>query len=319
MKVWKLFWYSIFGAGLLTLMIGLLGPLIEVDLLPDKGASWYYWKLPTKETIPRLTAWIFYLSHQLTVWVIIYKSHKKKEASVIKLLLVNTAFILLHILQTHLFYDGLAQDVPVMSSQGSVIIMLVMILIMDMRRRGLFFGHLKKITFLDASVAFIKKYHGYFIAWAIIYTFWYHPTVATSGHLVGFFYLFVLMIQMSFMNTPVHYNKYFKFALEVTVLVHGTLVAIMQANNMWPMFMFGFATMLVVTQIYGIGLKKNYIRLIQGLYLMGVVIVFGGFTGHRQITDIHQVLWIPIVEYTLVFVLMFITTPISKIFKKRIS
>ena len=36
-------------------------------LLPDKGASWYYWKLPQKEFMPLFTAWAFYFLHQITV------------------------------------------------------------------------------------------------------------------------------------------------------------------------------------------------------------------------------------------------------------
>jgi hypothetical protein len=55
-------------------------------------------------------------------------------------LLMNAFFIALHFLQTHIWYDGLAQDVSVWSSQVSVIIMLVWILLMENSRRGLFFG-----------------------------------------------------------------------------------------------------------------------------------------------------------------------------------
>lgn len=43
----------------------------------------------------------------------------------------------LHLVQTWLWYDGLAQDVPIWSSQGSVIVMLVLILFLEMPRRGL--------------------------------------------------------------------------------------------------------------------------------------------------------------------------------------
>lgn len=320
MKTWKLFSYTILGAAILTLAIGLIGPFIEVNLLPDEGASWYYWKLPTKETIPRLTAWTFYIFHQVAVWYLIYKSMAEKKPAIKTFLWVNTAFIGLHILQSYIWYDGLAQDVPVMSSQGSVIIMLVLVIIMDIRRRGLFFGKFKNLADLSlfkSGINFIRSYHGYFIAWAIVYTFWYHPTIASSGHLFGFFYIFLLFIQMSFIYTPIHSNKYFRFLLEVTVLFHGTAVAIMQQNNMWPMFLFGFATLLVVTQIYGIGLKKIYIRLIQLVYILGVILVFGGFTGHRQLSDIHQVLWIPIVEYALVFILLFVSIPLSKLKLKK--
>ena len=39
-----------------------------------------------------------------------------------------------------------------------------------------------------------RKYHGYYFAWAIIYTFWYHPMEITGGHLLGFFYMFLLLL-----------------------------------------------------------------------------------------------------------------------------
>ena len=40
----------------------------------------------------------------------------------------NVFFIVLHFVQTHLWYDGLAQDVSILSSQGSVIVLLVFVL-----------------------------------------------------------------------------------------------------------------------------------------------------------------------------------------------
>jgi hypothetical protein len=324
-KAWVNFWSGIVIALFFIAIIGVLGSRLNAfELLPDQGAFWYYWKLPEKEFWPRLTAWSFYIIHQLLVWLLIASAQFKEASKRIyyrkRLIFVNIFFVALHILQSHLFYDGLAQDVPVFSSQGSVIVMLVLILIMDNERRGLFFG--KKITSLPIIgsikevTAFIQKYHGYFISWAIVYTFWYHPTIASGGHLVGFFYLFLLFIQMSMIYTPVHYNKKWAFVLEVLVLFHGTTVAIGQQNNMWPMFMFGFATMLVVTQIYGINLSKITIKTVQLTYLAGVFVVFGGFTGNRTIGQIHQVLWIPIIEYLLVFVFLFLIGGVLKIKKK---
>ena len=46
-------------------------------------------------------------------------------------LAANGLFVALHIWQTRVFYDGLAQDTSVMASQFSVIFMLVFVLIMD--------------------------------------------------------------------------------------------------------------------------------------------------------------------------------------------
>ncbi|WP_438652504.1 hypothetical protein [Romboutsia sp.] len=41
--------------------------MIDVPHLPDTGASWYYWKLPEKNFISQLTAWLLYGAHQLTI------------------------------------------------------------------------------------------------------------------------------------------------------------------------------------------------------------------------------------------------------------
>ncbi|MFO7721117.1 MAG: hypothetical protein R6W85_11830, partial [Gillisia sp.] len=84
-----------------------------------------------------------------------------------------------HLVQTQIWYDGIAQDVSIWSSQVSVIIMLVLILLMEIPRRGLFWG--KKIPFSKSITSFVRRYHGYYIAWAVIYTFWYHPMENTSG------------------------------------------------------------------------------------------------------------------------------------------
>ena len=46
-------------------------------------------------------------------------------------LLANTVFVLLHIVQTRIWYDGTAQDVHEATSFGSVTLMLVFILMME--------------------------------------------------------------------------------------------------------------------------------------------------------------------------------------------
>lgn len=305
MKTKSLFVISIVFSVVMTLLVFLLNyRFSEINLLPDQGASWYYWKLPERDFFVMFIVWLLYAAHQVTVWVLLVRQRNtKSQKDTITLLLVNAVFIILHFIQSHIWYDGLAQDVPVWSSQGSVIVMLVLILLMDNKRRGLFFGY--KIKGFNDVTTFVRKYHGYFISWAIIYTFWYHPMVSTNGHLMGFFYLFLLFIQLSLAYTKIHTNKYWMFLLEVMVLIHGTTVAIDQAQNMWPMFLFGFGFIMVVTQIYGLGLSKLHIRLIQAIYVIAVVYIFG-FSEFRELKDIHQITWIPVIEYGLVFVFMII-------------
>ena len=67
--------------------------------------------------------------------------------------------------------------------------MLGVITAFESPKRGLFFGHLR----LDKRlVKVLIEYHGYYFAWATIFTFWYHPCEGTIGHLAGFFYMFML-------------------------------------------------------------------------------------------------------------------------------
>jgi hypothetical protein len=144
----KSLWIGIlFSLGFVGL-IWLLGPKLDsIQLAPDQGASWYYWKLPNPTFWSRATSWGFYLLHQMSFWGLIYYAQNKVKKYDTKLhlinylaLAVNAFFILLRVLQTHLWYDGLAQDVSIWSSQVSVIILLVWVLLMENQRRGLFFG-----------------------------------------------------------------------------------------------------------------------------------------------------------------------------------
>ena len=296
------------GIGVSALFVGLiywLGPMLDrVELLPDQGASWYYWKLPAPTFWSRASAWSFYLLHQFSFWGLIYYAQTRVKKYSTQLhtinylaLAVNGIFILLRILQTHLWYDGLAQDVSIWSSQASVAILLIWVLLMENNRRGMFFG--KPLPLSKEIIRFARKYHGYFFAWATVYTFWYHPTIATSGHLIGFFYMFLLLLQGSLFFTRIHVNRWWTFFQEAIVLVHGALVAVMQGNNMWPMFAFGFGGILVITQMHGLNLKSWLKWTILGLYIGLAVLVYN----KQGLINIHQISWIPAIDYILVLVL----------------
>jgi hypothetical protein len=290
---------------LFTGAIWALGPRLRaVPHLPDIGASWYYWKLPGPTTWGRITAWGFYALHQLALWGAIYYAQTRVRRYTTGLhpvnwvaLGINALFIALHIVQTHVWYDGLAQDVSIWSSQGSVILMLVLILIMENRRRGLFLG--RKVPLPERAVGFVRRYHGYVFGWATVYTFWYHPTEATSGHLIGFLYMFLLLLQGSLFWTRVHVNRWWTLVMEVTVLVHGTLVAVMQGNGLWPMFAFGFGGVFVITQMYGLRLSLVVEGLFIALYIGGALAVYSQLGWAR----LNEIVRIPLIEYVLVFAL----------------
>jgi hypothetical protein len=278
--------------------------LASIPHLPDQGAAWYYWKLATPTFWSHFTAWMFYALHQISFWGLIYyaqtrvKTYSKGLHPInVLALALNAFFILLHFVQTHIWYDGLAQDVSIFSSQGSVILMLVAILLMENQRRGLFLG--KRVSFKKQVGSFSRKYHGYLFAWATVYTFWYHPMENTPGHLVGFFYMFLLLLQGSLFLTRIHINKWWTLTQEVAVGVHGTLVAIFQGQGLWSMFAFGFAGIFILTQMHGLGWSRLARWLVAGLYVAAAVFIYSS----RGWIQLNEIIRIPLIEYLLVFVL----------------
>lgn len=314
MKTKKAFILGIIYSVLLTLIIAWaatgLGAFRQM-LLPDQGATWYYWKLPNVSLGAAITVWLCYGLHQTLVWYFIYKlQHDKERIGQDRLgkynaalLIVNGIFIILHVFQTYFFYDGLAQFVPVASSQYSVIIMLVFMLILLNGRRGLFFG--KKVPLSKRAVWGIAKTHGYYIAWAAVYTFWFHPMENTWGHLLGFFYMFLIMLQMSLAYTKIHTNLKWVTILEVFVTLHGTVIALQAGQRLWSMFFFGFTMMFIVTQMYGLIKSKSLQIGITVVYFAVAMILYSGFLGtEHQIAQVHQIFWIPAILYGVVFVII---------------
>ncbi|MFC4119299.1 hypothetical protein [Nonomuraea zeae] len=292
----------------LTGLVWLLGQRLHgVALLPDQGASWYYWKLPEPTVWTRLSAWGGYAAHQIAFWWLIHYAQTKvgryssglHPVNVVALA-VNTGFVVLHLLQTQLFYDGLAQDVSIFSSQGSVILLLVAVLLMENRRRGLFFGRPAPIR--AEIVAFARRYHGYLFSWAAVYTFWYHPAETTSGHLIGFMYMFLLLLQGSLFLTRAHTARWWTVTLELAVAAHGTLVAVMNSGpgGAWPMFLFGFLGVFIVTQMHGLGLGRGT-RWLIGLGYAGAALTVYALRG--QPLGVSAIVRIPAIEYLLVAVL----------------
>lgn len=293
------------------------------DIVNEKYFSFFYpWQTHNPTTMAYVTAWVGYALHNIAAWVIIFLAQKQKPKTTEKfqwfnwaMLITHLLFFALHWLQTQIWYDGLAIAVPEVTSQGSVILMLVLILILETPRRGLILG--KKVKFHKRFFQVVRDYHGYVITWGLIYTFWYHPMENTFGHLAGFFYMFTLLAQSVFLFNRAHFNKYWTFFLEILVLIHGTLVAIFQANGIWPMFAFGFGAMIILTQLYGLGLKPWTRRIISILFVLGLIAYY---TLTNNIADLNEVIRIPFIEFGLVFVfylIFLIITFFKNIFKKE--
>ena len=288
---------------LIMVMIVALGPYSSPDMfLPDQGNLWYYWKLAQPDFWTRFSAWGLYGLHQIGLWALIAWAQIKRPGYTSGLhpvnviaITFNLLFVALHIVQTRVFYDGLAQDTSILSSQFSVIFLLVFVLMMENSRRGLFFGH--KIDFVERPVGFLRRYHGYYFSWAIVYTFWFHPIEDNIGHLLGTFYVLMMLLQGSLFFTRFHRDRVWTLLLEVFVLAHGAIVAYLtMGGGHWQMFFFGFLTIFVITQMHGIGLGKKTRWGIVITYLACVVITYQG-----RWLDAIEIMRIPVADFALVY------------------
>jgi hypothetical protein len=87
--------------------------------------------------------------------------------------------------------------------------------------------------------------------------------------------MFMLFTQSALIFNRAHINKWWTFALEAFVLIHGVAVAVFQGNQMWPMFAFGFGAMIVLTQMHGLGLSTWARRGIATAFILAVVVAYG--------------------------------------------
>lgn len=298
----------LFSAAALTAVIWLTAGTLQTrfDVVNEKYFAFFYpWQTRNPTTMAYISAWLGYALHNVAAWAIIFAAQRARPRYDTRfrwfnwaMAGVNLAGFALHWVQTQLWYDGLAIAVPEVTSQGSVILMLVFILILETPRRGLIWG--KKVPFHRAFLDMIRRYHGYLFSWALIYTFWYHPMENTFGHLSGFFYMLALLSQSVLIFNRAHLNKWWKFSLEALVLVHGTLVAVYQGNGLWPMFLFGFAAMIVLTQMHGLGLSSRIRWLVAGVFMAGTGL-FYGLSG--ELVRLNEVIRIPAIEYLAIFLL----------------
>jgi hypothetical protein len=304
------------------MLIWVLGPNLKhfvSAFLPDQGAAWYYWKLPERDFWGMVFVWVMYLFHQFSLWGAIYCGQKDlygfrtpslwglPKYSLI-VFVINIIFVSLHLVQTHLWFDGLAQDVPIFTSQYSVIIMLAIIIILENPRRGLFLGRKAGKPFTGQVIAFFRRIHMYIFAWALAYTFWFHPMATDPQLLSGFFYMFLLFTQITLAWTWVHFDKRWIILLESYVAIHALIVAIFntsffQSPDMWPMFFSGFAFMFVFTYFYAFKVNRKIYWLVTSIYFLFLIWLYLPlpFGYGRSIMNLARLefLWIPIILHAL--------------------
>ncbi len=305
-KETRLLFLAIAISFFLCFVIVLIDPYVSDQvLLADSGASHYYWKLPTRNNMVMLLVWSLFFIHLFGNYFLIRKRQKNAARGFVKenyyLAIFNLVMIILHYVESIVYYDGLAQDVSIFSSQYSVILVLVTIILMQVSSRGIIFGI--KLPLPPKVLKYMYMIHGFVFTFAIVYTFWYHPVINTIGHLFGFFYMFLLFTQICFFKTSVHTNTKWIVLLEVLVAFHGASVAYyVQNSDLWSMFFYGFGFLFAFTQVYGLT-KNRVITTIVQIVFSALAIYYYAST---DISNIHQVLWIPIIEYLHVVVLYLI-------------
>jgi hypothetical protein len=298
-------WWGLAGIALLLGLMLIVGPYSDgVAFLPDAGIAWYFWQRPDPDVWSRASAWAGYSLHQVSLWTLIFAAQSRRPGYTrglhpinIAAITVNVLFVLLHILQTKVWYDGLAQDTSVFSSQASVVLMLVMVLIMENQRRGLVFG--KKMPLSTSVASVVRRYHGYYFSWAVVYTFWFHPIEINIGHMLGNAYILMLLLQGSLFFTRTHTNRFWTVALEVTVLIHGAMIAYLSTQEAAAMFVFGFLAIFVITQMHGLGWSRRTRSWVAALSVTAMLIWYRG----DWLLMLDEVLRIPLAEYVIAFVL----------------
>jgi len=304
-------WSLIFSVLLCAAIIAMGGLLSQFEIIPHPDDGFVYeWQLAEQMAWGQLTAWLGFAIHQLLIWgTIAYAQNRYRKRDYSNSLRpvnlwaigINLVFVGLHYLQTMIFYDGIAQDLPSWTAQFAVALMLIIILGMENQRRGLFFG--RKMGFRKAFTDGLRKYHGYFFSFAVICTFWFHPMIPTWGHLIGFIHVLLVMTQGSLMFLRVHLNKRWMFLLEILVLPHAFQVALNQGNDIWPMFFFGFSAIFLLTQMHGLGLKP-WVR--QAFYASFLLLTLYVYLVMREPYQVNEVARIPLIEYLVLFIMYWI-------------
>ncbi|KAI8361730.1 hypothetical protein BD560DRAFT_318508, partial [Blakeslea trispora] len=163
----------------------------------------------------------------------------------------------------HVFYDGLAVNVPEGVAQGSVVLILVFAIIIAIPYRGIIFGYGKKPA-SDPVIQMVRKYHGYAMSFGTVLNFHYHPVS--------------------------HRNKSWVLLLEVWVFIHGTLTAIIQPGIGWQIFSYGFMSMFLVNQIFQTKLAENRLLLTASYILFGC----WAYWGFREDKAYYRATFIPV-------------------------
>ena len=245
-----------------------------------RGTLWYRWKsLPSEEArkfslftginfphsfhLRAKSAWLGFLLHFifLTVMIIWAQFHfsgrhahncptpsapdwcgwtNELEPIHFVFLAGTGVFILLHLLQTHYKYDGIAQDSPQLVPIIGTVLSLCVLALMQQTERGLVFGYgLEDETFV-ALTNIARRFHPYVVGWVIVFTFWFHPMEGGLHHLPGLLPLMCTMIQGCLLFSSAHLNPLWRVGLELLGFPHAIYIEWSHPDRgRWKMFLTG--------------------------------------------------------------------------------
>jgi len=292
-------------------------------ILDAKHTRWWHHVAP----------WAGYIPHQILALVLLgyVQSKSPKYSHRFRwfnwaFLLLNGFFIMLKYTQTSLTYNGLSMHLSLGWGVGTVAIYLCVVSCMYITTRGVCFGRCKRCKFWFKPSLFFKKYHGYYICFAIINDFWYHPFESTPGHLTGILNDLLLLWQMTGIYTHGHRNKYWCLMVECLVLPHSAFIAIDRGTGSSGTFGFGYFLVLVVTQQFLIPMHLAFRILLGVLFLLSCGLTFGlklqyDCTKCEAIGfgKIWTISWIPMLSYIMAFVAMPALFWLSYLFISRLK
>ena len=206
--------------------------------------------------------------------------------------------MLLHLLQTHLKYDGIAQDAAELCPIIATVLSLVVLAMMQQTERGLVFGYrLEGETFI-ALTNIARRFHPYIVGWDVVFTFWYHPMEGGWHHSPGFFSLFCILIQGCLLFTTAHLNPVWRVALELMGFPHAIYVEYSHSERCrWKMFLTGvLITPLVVHfHIFKLSVATTTALLIG--YFSLVLFLYRNMPWNRWSEPLH----FPVAIFSLIF------------------
>ncbi len=320
-KMYVYFIISLFVALFLPLLSYVVNDqVMDVTLGVKTGPFDYLWKLAyrnnTHMQVIYIAAFVHYVGNAILIMLRRRDTvFKKVEFTTynIMLLTFNLIMILSHIILSIKYFDMLAQDYPSYTAQATVVLMLIILLLIQNSKRGFIFGYKLKNT---RALNVLYKIHGPIFLFALVYTLWYHPFVATLGHLFGFMYMYLLFIQISFTHTKIHYDTRWVGLLEAFVLIHGFAVAyFISETNLVAMFVFGFGVMITSTIIYSFS-KNKAGNIAIFVLLLVIAIVYYQTVG---ISRINEIVRIPVIEYGGALVIYWLIILVQKLRKKNVK